>query len=383
MANPGTILPAPEPVIAHHLEGLRAPISEWLEKRRIPPVLLFTGRSGIGKRTMAYFLAQWIFCEKTGFREGANTSEGRELSLFGESPSAQPAHGSLRPCGECVQCQRALKGSWVDFTEIRAEGSGADEEEKSGKSESLKIDQFRKIKESLGFGSHEGGYRIFLVADADRMTAQAANSVLKILEEPPKDWIFLLTASDPTLVLPTVLSRCQTIKLRPFTPETLRALLSASGIMGEKQKLAATLAGGSWGRALAIASDEGALKRQALFDFLERPQGVLGALVDWAAQGDAAFGLLCDQLELLCLDLIRWSVAETGSAYEWANFDGARALSNHVDRVLRLKGTREAAREFWVARSERIAKARKQALTPVNRKLLIQDILVPWLEVAG
>src|SRR6185437_3831579 len=204
------------------------------------------------------------------------------------SGASQESDDLLRPCGECVQCQRALKGSWVDFTEIRAEGSGADEEEKSGKSESLKIDQFRKIKESLGFGSHEGGYRIFLVADADRMTAQAANSVLKILEEPPKDWIFLLTASDPTLVLPTVLSRCQTIKLRPFTPETLRALLSASGIMGEKQKLAATLAGGSWGRALAIASDEGALKRQALFDFLERPQGVLGALVDWAAQGDAA-----------------------------------------------------------------------------------------------
>ena len=129
-----------------------------------------------------------------------------------------------------MQCQRALKGSWVDFTEIRPE----DEEE--GRPGSLKIDQFRKLKESQGFGAHEGGYRIFLIPDADRMTPQAANSVLKILEEPPKGWIFFLTASDPTLVLPTVLSRCQSLKLRPFDPDTLKQTSFGRGHRRRKTK---------------------------------------------------------------------------------------------------------------------------------------------------
>jgi hypothetical protein len=380
------LLPVPEAALEHHLATLRPPMQEWLSNKRVPPVLLITGQSGIGKRTMAHYLSNWIFCEKSGFTGSSNTEEESSLfggSLLGESPSAAPdieTGDALRPCGKCAQCQRALKGSWVDFTEIRPEN--ADDEEKSG-SGALKIDQFRKMKESLGFGSHEGGYRIFLIPDADRMTTQAANSVLKILEEPPKGWVFLLTASDPTLVLPTVLSRCQSIKLRPFSNETLRKLLSAAGVLGEKQKLGAALGGGSWGRALSLASDEITEPRQILFDFLERPQGALNALVDWAAKSDGGFNLLLDQLELLCLDLIRWTVSDQpAQSYSWTNFDGAMALKNHTEILLRTVKTPEAARRFWIARSERIAQARREALTPVNRKLLIQDILIPWLEVS-
>lgn len=352
-----SLLPVPEAALEHHLATLRKPMQEWRESKRIPPVLLLTGQSGVGKRTMAYYLAQWIFCEKTG---------------FSSSGTGDP----VRACGECVQCSRSIKGTWVDFTEITSE---KEDEEDTGSA--LKIDQFRKIKESLGFGAHEGNYRIFLIPEADRMTTQAANSVLKILEEPPRGWIFLLTASDPTLVLPTVLSRCQSLKLRPFDRETLRKLLTAAGVVGEKQKLGAALAGGSWGRALALASDEISENRQMLFDFLERPQGALSSLVDWAAQGDRSFNLLCDQLELLCLDLVRWSVSDEG--YTWSNFDGAMALRNHTDLMLRMMKSREQARSFWLARAERIAQARREALTPVNRKLLIQDILVPWLEVSS
>jgi DNA polymerase-3 subunit delta' len=376
VANP---LPVPEAALSHHLKTLHPSMQEWIANKRIPPVLLLTGQGGVGKRTVAHFLAQWIFCERVGLASGTTEgAEGSGLDLFGGGSEAPKASDSTLPCGECTQCVRALKGSWVDFTEIHAENA------EEGDKGSLKIDQFRKIKESMGFGGHEGSYRIFLIPDADRMTAQAANSVLKLLEEPPRGWVFLLTASDPTLVLPTVLSRCQQLKLKPFDTETLKKLLSASGVLGEKQKLGAALGGGSWGRALQLASDEISERRQLLFDFLERPQGALNALVDWASQSDSAFNLFSDQLELLCLDLIHWSLSdEAPGAFAWTNFDGAMALKNHAEILLRLLKRPERARAFWIARSERIAQSRKEALTPLNRKLLIQDILIPWLEVAS
>ena len=82
------------------------------------------------------------------------------------------------------------------LTEITAE---IDSEEGVTSTGALKIDQFRRLKETAGYGAHEGSHRVILIPNADRMTTQAANSVLKILEEPPRGWVFILTASDPTL----------------------------------------------------------------------------------------------------------------------------------------------------------------------------------------
>ena len=217
----------------------------------------------------------------------------------------------------------------MDFTEIRPE---EDDEAEAG---ALKIDQFRKIKESLGFGAHEGGYRIFLIPDADRMTAQAANSVLKILEEPPEGWIFFLTASDPdsgsshgSFSLPIA----EASPLRHGNPqETSHGL----GYRRRKTKTRRRTRRRELGPRARSCLGRISEHRQMLFDFLERPQGALNSLVDWASQNDRNFNLLSDQLELLCLDLIRWSISEQASqSYAWMNFDGAMALKNHVGNLL-------------------------------------------------
>jgi hypothetical protein len=386
------ILPVAEVALEHHLKTLTGPMTEWLKTHHLPPVLLLSGLAGIGKRSIGYFLAQWISCERVGFSKSGEADEGDSLfggGLFGEAPAAAPVQTvpnevpRTRPCGECIQCQRALSGSWVDFTEIT---SDSDSDEGSTASGTLKIDQFRRLKETAGFGAHEGAHRVILIPNADRMTPQAANSVLKILEEPPRGWIFILTASDPTLVLPTVLSRCQSLKLKPMDSATIRLLLSDAGILGEKQKVSALLCEGSWGRALSLANDDVLEHRQILFNFLERPQGVLGSLVDWAAQSPEKLGLLLDQLEMISLDLIRASVTPAqgnGQKYAWLNVDGAMALQNHATFLTQRLGSVEGARSFWIARSERIAQARREALAPLNRKLLIQDVLMPWLEAAS
>ncbi|MGZ3687759.1 MAG: hypothetical protein ACXWPM_03420 [Bdellovibrionota bacterium] len=359
-----SLLPLPGAMLEHHARTLFGPMKEWRRTKRLPPVLLLTGTEGIGKRAVTHFLAQWILCERSGVQ--AAPAEGEGGGLFGAMELAphteiDPASDPV-PCGECVSCQRALHGSWVDFTEILAE------------EETLKIDQFRKLKSTMGFGAHEGQYRITVIPDADRMTTQAANSLLKLLEEPPAGWIFFLTSSDPTLLLTTITSRCQTLRLKPFSRESLLKLLEDSGVAPEKRALCAELAQGSFSQALGLGRGEVFEQRQELFEFLKSPESRLETLVNWAATEPANFDLLLDQLEQITADLVRTSA--TGA--EYLGEDGKAALLAHAKRMTARLGA-GGARAFWTNRAERIARARRESLAPLNRKLLTQDILMAWL----
>ncbi|MCM2279434.1 MAG: hypothetical protein NDJ89_15270 [Oligoflexia bacterium] len=381
--QPLSLLPLPELLLRHHGErsegapGLFGIMKEWIDQKKIPPVLLLTGIPGIGKRSIGHFLAQWILCESGPFAQAAAETG----DLFGglglaesPAPSAARSPDTIRPCGSCGSCQRALKGSWIDFTEILPE---------EGEGEALKIDQFRELKSSQGFGAHEAAYRVILIPNSDRMTPQAANSILKLLEEPPAGWLFFLTASDSTLLLPTIVSRCQTLRLRPFRVPTLEALLTENGVAPARAVVCAALAHGSWGKALQLAQDEAWERRKSLFELLTHPAETIPGLVDWAASEPRNFELLLDQLEQLTADLIRWSAtAIAPDSYAWANADGRSALIQHAKALTREpRESLTRARDFWLERAERLAQARQQSLAPLNRKLLIQDLLLPWLAV--
>ena len=376
-----SVLPLPERVIRHHLATLERPMREWKSSGRIPPVLLLTGVSGIGKRSMAHYVSQWIFCDQNGFAKSLYGLDGESdgsPSLFGEAPAAAPAqtnsktHSNIHPCGECPACLRALHGNWVDFTEVRPESDGETE------SRTLKAEQFRKIKSSLGFGAHEGAYRVVLIPDADRMTPQAANSMLKLLEEPPPGWIFLLTAGDPALILPTVLSRCQQMRFRPFPLEQIRALVQEAGVPPARAELCSQLAQGSWGRALKLAQAEMWEQRAQILKLFQDPAGAINALLDWASGEPENFELLLNQLESLLAELVQWSLSEKKpEAYAWQNSDALPALAAHIQR--RAKAPVSAARAQWLDSLDRLAQVRKRAPAPLNRKILLQDLLLPFL----
>jgi DNA polymerase-3 subunit delta' len=361
---------------------------EWRSSRRVPPVLLITGLKGVGKRSLSYFLAQWLLCDRSGMNSRGEIREENSPSLFAslapaldgepstEAPAAQDPNAPAVPCGECASCHKALRGSWIDFEEIR---SGADDENEK----TLKVEQFRRLKAQQGYSAHESDYRVILIPDADRMTMQAANSVLKLLEEPPRGWIFLLTASDSNLLLPTLVSRCQTLRLKPFPDEPLERLIAASAPGGDpkRRRLAVMLAQGSWGKAMQWTEDDAWKNRGLILDFLKEPQAPLNALVDGAALDTVSFEKLLDQLESLALDLIRWTLLEAVPAEKntWLNSDAAAALAAHAQALVRRKGGPAGARAWWIERAERIARARQELVSPLNRKLLAQDILLPWL----
>lgn len=360
-------LPLDPAYLVAHENPVRTTLRQWKENSRVAPVQLLTGPKGIGKREIAYWIAQTLLCERAGFTKPAE----EPLGLFGGSEPAglglDLGPSEVGPCRSCPACERAESGNFLDFKEITTEKD----------SSVLKIDQFREIKESQGYAGFSGSYRIFCIPEAERMNVQAANSILKLLEEPPAGWVFLLTASDPSLLPSTVISRCQLMRLRPLPLPTVEKLLRAQEVPENRLATCVALSQGSVTRALELASDEAWEKRGLIFQFLQQPHSQLSALVDWAAQSDENLSLLLDQFEQILIDLIR-ALQTPGHVY--ANLDGEGVIAKHLAAVQKKLGSKERALAFWMGRSERIFKLRREMNTPMNVKLLIQDLLIPWLE---
>lgn len=366
------VLPLSPTLVKAHNSSVVHATQQWKESKRVPPVLLMTGPRGIGKREMAHWIAQLLQCERAGF------SEAQETSLFGGSLGLQDSDTSKNsnkgPCGSCAACERAIHGNSVDFTEIELEKD----------SQTLKIDQFRSIKESMGFSSFSGSYRVFLISEAERMTNQAANSILKLLEEPPPGWVFLLTCSDPSALPTTVLSRCQILRMRPLSDETLREVLfeTRGDLLNDVKKLESAIrcAQGSLNAAITLLDEENWEKRIALFDFLDRPQSHLASLIDWASSEHERFRMLLDQLERILSDCIQ-KIQNPHSA----PLDSASKvrIEKHIQNVSKKLGSEELALRFFINRIERIFSLRREMNAPLNSKVLIQDLLIPWLHSTG
>jgi DNA polymerase-3 subunit delta' len=371
-------LPIPEPLLRHHSEVLARVMKQWKGSGKVPPVLLVSGPGGIGKTAIIHYLAQWLLCSRTGLGKSMPQEDtGPDLfggAPLGDAPTAAEAESAgsdpLRPCGECPSCQKALRNTWVDFTEIAALNE-------DGSSGTLKVEQFRELKSTMGFGAYDGAFRITAIRDADRMTVQAANSLLKLLEEPPPGWVFFLSAADPSLLLPTLVSRCQTLRLRPLSHATIGELLRQSGAPSDRHAVAIAQSQGSWRKAQALCEDETWDARKQLLKFIDEPQAELSALVDWAASEPSHFTLLLDQLEQMTAELIRWSLDP--ATINLSALDSKKTLSQHAASLCKKLGSAEMAREFWFAQSERLFEARQTSLAPLNRKLLTQNLLMPWL----
>lgn len=377
-------LPVPPAMLAHHLKSSSLLFQNWKKEKKVPPTLLFTGPDGIGKRSMIYWVAQWLQCERSGFAARAEDDSQAGFGFGFEAPAAQasPESDAIGPCGSCPNCQLALKDQFIDFTDVSREGASGDSE--SSASETIKIEQIEVIRNQMGRGAYQSAFRIFLIPEADRLTAAAANALLKTLEEPPAGWLFFLTARDASLVLPTIVSRAQRVRFFPLTSEVVNQVLDSQGITASRAKVAAEMSQGSIGKALKLASDEVWERRKVICQFFDHPERELSSLVDWAASAPLHFELLLDQLSYFLLDLISWSLnSQSRASYVWKNSDAHLYLESHAKMALEKLGGVHPARKFWLDRFERAMKARQESLAPVNRKILAQDILLPWLQVKG
>lgn len=185
----------------------------------LPPSLIFAGPDGIGKRRAAVALAQLFNCASPGSPD---------------DPAGPDA------CGQCSACRRIARGVHADVLLIEPGDTG-----------SIKVDQARQAVERSAYRPFEGRRRVVIVDDADAMEASSQNALLKTLEEPPSASTFVLVTARPDVLLPTVRSRCQRLRFAGLPPGDIAAVLRRDhGFADDQAHAAASLAGGSIGRAL-------------------------------------------------------------------------------------------------------------------------------------
>lgn len=263
-----------------------------------PHALLFYGMGGIGKKMLALHFAKTFLCKSA----------------------------DKKPCGICESCRlmdiENNSFAHPDFYLLTAEEAGKD----------IKIEQVKEMAKQAAFAPVLSKHKVCIIDDAGQMTAEAANSLLKLLEEPPPGWLFILITQQAERLLPTVLSRV--VRLRFDAPDSsaVQQILKAKCITQNTQVLAA-LAGGSPGRALSYnQADIFAIRREAL-DLLKKlplqnPFGYIAAL-GWGEKYDrAAALLLTEQFIYLLRDVLLLQNGAGGQVYNtdiMAGLDGIAA----------------------------------------------------------
>ncbi len=185
---------------------------------------LFCGPPGLGRRTLALRLSQALNCP--------------EPVAPGE------------PCGICRTCKQIDRMQYTDLAVIQAEKEGG----------ILKVEQIRSIRQSLVLKPYQGKYRVALFLRFQEANANAANALLKTLEEAPAHVILILTADTPEQLLPTIVSRCEVLRLRPLPVALVETFLRESGADEITAHLLAHVSGGRPGYALRLMQDKEKLK---------------------------------------------------------------------------------------------------------------------------
>jgi DNA polymerase-3 subunit delta' len=184
---------------------------------------LFTGAPGVGRRTLALRFAQALNC-------------------------TQPTGPGI-PCGTCRDCKQIEAMQHPDLTIIQADSEGG----------TLKVDQVREARRTLTLKPYQSKYRVALFLRFQEANDNAANALLKTLEEAPSYAVLVLTADQAEGLLPTISSRCEVLRLRPLPLEIVESFLKEHGADDQRSRLIAHLSGGRPGYALRLLESPSAL----------------------------------------------------------------------------------------------------------------------------
>lgn len=204
-------------IIGH--EQIKEHLQKAIESHKVSHAYILTGEAGMGRKSLANAFALTLLCEK----------------------------GKSEPCMECHACRQVLSGSHPDLIYVTHE-----------KPNSIGVDDIREqINDTIMVRPYSSYYKIYIVDEAEKMTQQAQNALLKTIEEPPSYAIILLLTTNQEAFLPTILSRCVQMKLKPLKDFVVKSYLVESMQVPEADAdVYAAFARGNLGKAISIASSE-------------------------------------------------------------------------------------------------------------------------------
>jgi DNA polymerase-3 subunit delta' len=248
-------------------EGAKQALLTAIRDHTLPHAYLFLGPAGVGKRTTALALAKALNC-----------------------PVQQ-----AEACNRCSTCQRIERSLHPDVHLVEPQG------------QAIKIDQIRHLQSLLSLHAYEGGTKVAILDDASRLTKEAANALLKVLEEPPALTLLILVCQHLGELPATVLSRTQMLRFGLLRHPTLVTLLRQQGRPQAEAELLASLSGGRPGKALTLEVPKVVHMRQQALDLLTRassgdPAVTLASAEQWAKR-KSDHDLLFEMLLSLARDL--------------------------------------------------------------------------------
>ena len=301
------------------------------QNKKLTHAILITGEKGTGKKTLAGLIAQTVLCKTEG----------------------------IPPCGHCIDCRMSESLDHPDLIVIQ-QGVPIATDVKKGRS-TIPVDDIREMIRICSTSTMNGSSRVVIVYDADKMTVQAQNCLLKTLEEPPENTYMLLTTEHPEGVLTTVASRARPVRLKAWPDEYVFKFLCAKGIEQKRAKDATKEARGSIGRAYELATNEDywEMRRGIIKDFFGTLKRSEILRIDRKDESENLFEILESIIQMMLDD--RFQPEKAGETCQiplnWQRF------------------TREAEPERFIALLKSISNARRQVQANVNFQVIVEQLL--------
>lgn len=204
-------------IIGH--EQIKEHFQKAIENHKVSHAYILTGEAGMGRKSLASAFALTLLCEK----------------------------GKSEPCMKCHACKQVLSGNHPDLIYVSHD-----------KPNSIGVDDIRtQINDTIMVRPYSSYHKVYIVDEAEKMTQQAQNALLKTIEEPPSYAIIILLTTNQEAFLPTILSRCVQLKLKPLKDFVVKSYLTESMQVPEADaEVYAAFARGNLGKAISIASSE-------------------------------------------------------------------------------------------------------------------------------